>query len=159
MLSINYFLILGCLLLILLSAFPTIRVFSNESALCISWPNYWSFSFSISPSNEYSALISFRIDWFDLFAVQGTLKSLLHMTTGKTIALIIQIFVGKVVSLLFNRLSRFVIALLSRSKCCLAKGQNFQQHLLSQYLLDNYHAILGQEECDNLEDRQNFLPL
>ena len=117
MLSINYFLILGCLLLILLSAFPTIRVFSNESALCISWPNYWSFSFSISPSNEYSALISFRIDWFDLFAVQGTLKSLLHMTTGKTIALTIQTFVGKVLSFLFNMLFRFVIAFLPISKC------------------------------------------
>ena len=111
------------------------RVFSNESVLCIRWPNYWSFNFSISPSNEYSRLISFRIDWFDLFSVQGTLKSLLqnhsskasillcsaffmvqhshtYMTTGKAIALTIQTFVGKAVSLL----SRFVIAFLPRSK-------------------------------------------
>ena len=108
--------ILCCLLLLLLSIFPSIRVFSNESVPCIRWPEYWSFSFSISPSNEYSGLISFRIDWFDLFAVQGTLKSLLqhhsskasilwcsaffmvqlsypYMTTGKTIALTIQTFV------------------------------------------------------------------
>ena len=115
---------------------------SNESALRISWPEYWSLSFSISPSNEYSALISFRMDWFDLFAVQGTLKCLLqhhssktsvlwclaffmvqlshpYMTTGKTIALTRQIFVGKVMSLLFHMLSRFVIALLLRSKCLL----------------------------------------
>ena len=114
------------------------QVFSNESVLCIRWPNYWSFSFSISPSNEYSGLISLRIDWFDLLAVQGTLKSLLqhhsskasilqcsaffmiqlshpYMTTGKTIALTRWTFVGKVMSLLFNMLSRLVIAFLSRS--------------------------------------------
>ena len=113
------------------SAFPSIRVFSNESALHIRWPNYWSFSFNISPSNEYSGLISFRIDWLDLLAVQGTLKSLLqhhsskasilqcsaffivqlshpYRTTGKTIALTRQTFVGKVMSLLFNMLSRLV---------------------------------------------------
>ena len=126
-------------LLLLPSIFPSIRVFSNESVLCIRWPKYWSFTFSISLSNEYSGLISFRIDWFDLLAVQGTLKGLLqhhsskasilwhsaffmvqlshsHMTTGKTIALTIQPFVGKVISQLFNMLSRFVIAFLPRSK-------------------------------------------
>jgi len=120
------------------SIFPSIRVFSNESALPIRWPKYWSFSFSISSSIEYSGLISFRIDWFDLLAVQGTLKSLLqhhgskasvlqrsafftvlqlshpYMTTGKTIALTIRTFVGKVMSLLFNMLSSFVIAFLPR---------------------------------------------
>ena len=130
-------LILSCPLL-LPSVFPSIKVFSNESALCIKWPMYWSFSFKISPSNEYSGLISFRIDWFDLLAVQGTLKRLLqhhykkvsilrhsaflivrlshpYMTTGKTIALTIWTFVGKVMSLLFNMLTRFVIAFLLRS--------------------------------------------
>ena len=124
-------------LLLLPSIFHSIRVFSNESVLCIRWLNYWSFS--ISPSNEYSGLISFRIDWFDLLGIQGTLKSLPqhhsskasilqhlaffmvqlshpYMTTGKTIALMIQIFVGKVMFLLFNMLSRFVIAFLPRSK-------------------------------------------
>ena len=118
---------------------PNIRVFSNESVLRIRWPKYWSFSFNINPSNEYSVLISFRMDWLDLFAVQGTLKSLLqhhsskasilqcsaffivqlshpYMTTGKTIALTRWTFVGKVMSLLFNMLSRFVIAFLPRSK-------------------------------------------
>ena len=119
-------------LLLLPSIFPSIRVFSNESALHIRWPKYCNFSFSISPSNEYSGLISFRIDWFDLLAVQGTFKSLQHhnskasvlrcsaffivqlshpyMTTGKTTALTRWIFAGKVPSLLFNTLSRFVIA-------------------------------------------------
>ena len=126
-------LILCHLLLLLPSIFPSIRVFSNELALCIRWPEYWSFSVSISPSNEYSGLISFRIDRFDYLAVQGTLKSLFqhhsskasffmvqlshpYMTTGKTIALTIQTFVGKVMSLLFNKLSRFVIAFFTRSK-------------------------------------------
>ena len=122
-----------------LSLFPSIKVLSSESALRIRWPKYWSFSFSISPSNEYSGLISFRIYWFDLLAVQGTLKSLLqhnsskasilwcsaifivhfshpYITTGKTIALTRQNFVGKVMSLLFNMLSRFVIAFLPRNK-------------------------------------------
>ena len=136
--------ILCCPLLLLSSIFPSIRVFSNESALHIRWPKYWSFS--ISPSNEYSGLISFRIDWFDLLAVQGTLRSLLqhhnlkasilqhtaffmvqlshlYMTTGKAIALTIQTFVGKVISLLFNTLSRCVIAFLPRSKCLF----NFQR--------------------------------
>ena len=132
-----------CLPLLLLpSIFTGIRVFSNESAHCIRWPKYWSFNFSISPSNEYSGLISFRIDWFDLITVQGTLKSLLqhhsseasilwysaffvvqlthpHMTTGKTIALTIWTFVGKIMSLLFNMLSKFVIVSLPRGKCLL----------------------------------------
>ena len=121
------------------SIFPSIRVSSNESTLHIRWPKYWSFSFSISPSNEYSELISFRSDWLDLLAVQGTLKSLLqnhssnksilqhsafftvqlshpYMTTGKTIALTRRTFAGKVMPLLFNMLSRLVIALLPRSK-------------------------------------------
>ena len=119
------------------SIFPTIRVFSTESALCIRWPKYWCFSFSISSSNEYSGLISFPIDWFDLLAIQGTLKSLLQhhsskasvlqcsaffmvqlshlcMTTGKNIVLTICISVGKVTSSLFDMLSRFVIALCPR---------------------------------------------
>ena len=132
-------LILCCPLLLPPSIFPSIMVFSNESFLRIRWPNYWSFSFSVSPSNEYSGMISFRIDSFDLLAVQGTLKSLLqhhsskasilrvsaffivqlshpHMTTGKTIALTRQTFVGKVMSLLFNVLSRLVIAFLPRRK-------------------------------------------
>ena len=130
-------LILHCSLLLVPSIFPSIRVFSNESVLCIRWLNYWSFS--ISPSNEYSGLISFRIDWFDLLGIQGTLKSLpqhhsskasilqhlaffmvqlshLYMTTEKTIALTIWTFVDKVMFLLFNMLSRFVIAFLPRSK-------------------------------------------
>ena len=129
-------------LFLLPSIFPSIKVFFNESALHTRWPKYWSFSFSISPSNEYSGLISFRIDWFDLLAVQGTLKSLLqhhsskasilwcsaffmaqlshpYMITGKTIALTRQTFVSRVVSLLFNMLSRFVIAFLPKSKCLL----------------------------------------
>ena len=124
------------------SIFPSIRVFSNESVFRIRWTKYWSFSFSISPSNEYSGLISFRIDWFDLLAVQGTLKSLLqhhsskasilrcsafftvqlshaYLTTGKTIALTKRTFVDKVMSLLFHMLSRLVIAFLPRSKSLL----------------------------------------
>ena len=134
----NHF-ILCCPLIPLLSIFPSIRVFSNELALHIRWPKCWSFSFSISLSNEYSGLISFRIDWFDLLALQGTLKSLLqhhsskasilqcsaffivqlshpYMTTGKTTALTRWTFVGKVRSLLFNMLSRLVIAFLPRNK-------------------------------------------
>ena len=126
-------------LLLLPSIFPSIRVFSNESALCIKWPKYWRFSFSICASNEHSGLISFRMDWWDLLAVQGTLKSLLqhcsskapilwrsaflkvqlsdpYMTTGKIIALNRWAFVGKVMSLLFNTLSKLVIAFLPRSK-------------------------------------------
>ena len=129
-------------LLLLPSIFPSIRVFSNESVLHIRWPKYWSFSFNISPSNEYSGLISFRIDWFDLLSVQGTLKSLLqhhsskasilrhsafftvqlshpYVTTRKTVALTRRTFVGKVMSLLFNMLSSLVISFLPRSKCLL----------------------------------------
>ena len=129
-----------CHPLLLLSPIPpSIRVFSNESTLCIRWPEYWSFSFSISPSNEHPGLISFRMDWLDLPAVQGTLKSLLHnhsskasiircsdfltvqlshpyMTTGKAIDLTRQTFVDKVMSLLFNMLSRLVITFLPRNK-------------------------------------------
>ena len=131
-----------CHPLLLPSIFPNIRIFSNESDFHIRWPNYWSFSFSISLSNEYSGLISFRMDWLDLLAVQGTLKSLLqhhsskasilrrsafftvqlshpYMTTGKTIALTRCTFVGKVMSLLFNLLSRLVMTFLPRSKCLL----------------------------------------
>ena len=135
-------LILCSSLLLPPSIIPSIRVFSNELALHTRWPKDWSFSFSISPSNEYSRLVFFRVDWLDLLAVQGTLKSLLqhyssrtsmlqrsaffmvqpsypYMTAGKTVALIIRTFVDKVISLLFNTLSRFVIALLPRSKCLL----------------------------------------
>ena len=124
------------------SILPSIRVFSNESALRIRWPKYWSFSFNTSPSNEYSGLISYRMDWLDLLAVQGTLKSLLqhhsskasilwpsaffmvqvshpYMTTGKTIALTRWTFIDKVMSLLFNMLSRLVIIFLPKSKCLL----------------------------------------
>ena len=131
-------LILCCPLLLLPSIFPSIRVFSTESAFLIRWPKYLSFTFRISPSNEYSRLVSFKIDWFDLLAVQGILKNLLkhnskasilrcsaffmvqfshvYVTAGKTIALTIQTFVGKVMSSLFNTLSRLVIAFLPRSK-------------------------------------------
>ena len=126
-------------LLLLPSVFPSIRVFPNESVLRIRWPKYWNFSFNISPSNEHSGLISFRVDWLDLLAVQGTFKSLLqhhsskasilqhsafvivqlshpYMTTGKTITLTRWTFVGKVMSLLLNMLSRLVITFLPRSK-------------------------------------------
>ena len=129
-------------LLLLPSIFPSIRVFSNESALCIRWPKYWSFSFNMSASNEHPRLISFRMDWLDLHAVQGTLKSLLqhhsskasilqrsaffivqlshpYMTTGKTIALTRWTFVGKVMSLLLNMLSTLVISFLPKNKCLL----------------------------------------
>ena len=138
MMPSNYLILCRPLLLLPL-IFPSIRVFSNESVLCIRWPQYWSFSFSISPSNEYSGLISFRMDWLDLLSVQGTLKSLLqhhsskasilrlsafftvqlshpYMTTGKTIALTRRTFVGKVMSLLFNVLSMLVITFLPRSR-------------------------------------------
>ena len=145
-----------CHPLILLSSIsPSIRVFSSESVLSIRWPKYWSFSFSISPSKEYSGLISFRTDWFHLLAVQGTLKNLLqhysskasilwcsaffivqfshqHMTTGKTIALIRWTFLGKVMSLLFNMLSRLVITFLPRSK-----------HLLISWLQSPSAVIIG----------------
>ena len=141
-------------LILLPSIFPSMKIFSNESVLCIRWPKYWSFSFSISSSNEYSGLISFRMDWFDLLEVPGTLKSLLqhhsskasflwhsaffivqlshpYMTTGKTIALTRQTFVGKVISLLFNMLSRLVIAFLQRS-----------MHLLNSWLQSPCAVIL-----------------
>ena len=133
-------LIICCPLLFPSSIFPNIRVFPNESALRIRWPKYWSFSFNISPSSEHPGLIPFRMDWLDLLAVQGTLKSLLqhhsskasilqcsalfivqlshpYRTTAKTIALTRWTFVGKVMSLLFNMLSRLVTAFLPRSKC------------------------------------------
>ena len=139
-------LILCHFLLLLPSIFPSIRIFSSESALHIRWPKYWSFSFNIGPSNEYSGLISFKTDWFDFLAVQGTLKSLFqhhnsnasifwhsaffvvqlshpYVTTGENIALTIQTFVSKVTSLLFNMLSGFVIAFLPRSKCLLTSFQ------------------------------------
>ena len=145
------------------SLFPSIRIFSNESVFRIRWPKYWSFSFSISPSNEYSGLISFRIDWFDLLSVQGTFKSLLqhhsakasillcstffmiqlshpYMTTGKTRALTRWTFVGKVMSLLFNMLSTFVIAFFPRSKCLLISWLQ----LPSAVILEPPKIILGQ---------------
>ena len=146
-------LILGCPLLLLLPIPPSIRVFSNESALHMRWPKYWSFSFNIIPSKEHPGLISFRMDWLDLLAVQGTLKSLLqhhsskasifrcsaffsvqpshpYMTTGKTIALTRRTFVGKVMSLLLNMLSRLVITFLPRSK-----------HLLISWLQSPFAVI------------------
>ena len=148
------------------STFSSIRVFSNEWVLHITWPKYWSFSFSISPSNEHPGLISFRMEWFDLLAVQGTLKNLLqhhsskasilrcsaffmvqlshpYMTTGKTIALTRQIFVGKVMSLLFNKLSRLVITFLPRSK-----------HLLISWLQSPSAMILEQKK-----QTQSLFPL
>ena len=147
-------LIIWCPLLLLPSIFPSIRDFSSESTVRIRWPKYWSFNFSISPSNEYPGLISLKIDCFDLLPVQGTLRSLLqshsskasilqcsaffmvqlsqlYMTTGKTIAFIIQTFVSRVMSLIFSMLSRFVIAFLSRSK-----------HLLISWLLSPFAVIL-----------------
>ena len=148
---LSNYLILYHFLLLLLSIFPSIRVFSTESALCVRWPKYWSFNFSISPFSEYSGLISFRIDWFHLLAVPGTLKSLLqhhsskasilwlstffivqlsclYITTGKTIALTIRTFVGKVMWLFFNMLSRFVIAFLLRSKCLIYSDFGAQEN-------------------------------
>ena len=149
-------LILYSPLLLLPSMFPRIRVFTNELALRIRWPKYWSFNFSISPSREYSGLISFRIDWFDLLTVQRTLKSLLqhhsfkalilrhspffmvqlshlYITTGKTIAWPIQTFVGKVMSLLFNMLSRLVIAFLPRSTCLLISWLQPPSAVISEF--------------------------
>ena len=148
-------LILYCPLLLLPPIPPSIRIFSNESTLLMRWPKYWSFSFSISPSNEHPGLISFRMDWLDLLAVQGTLKSLLqhhgskasilqrsafftvqlshpYMTTGKTIALTRQTLVGKVISLLLNMLSRLIITFLPRSK-----------HLLISWLQSPSAVILS----------------
>ena len=149
-------------LLLLPSIFPSIRVFSYQPVVCIRWPKYWSFIFGISLSNEYSGLISFRIDWFDHFAVQGTLESLLqhlsskasvlrhsafftiqlshpYMTTGKTIALTRQTFVGKIMCLLFNMLSRFVTAFLPRSK-----------HLLISWLQSPSAVILEPQKIKSL---------
>ena len=147
-----------CLPLLLPSIFPSIRVFSNESALLIRWPEYWNFSYSICLSSEFSGLISLRTDLFELLAVQGTLKSLLqylsskasilqcsaffmvqlsctYMTAGKTTALTIQTFIGKVMSLLFNMLSRFVTAFLPRRK-----------HLLISWLQSPFAGIFGAQE-------------
>ena len=155
-------LILCCPLLLLPSIFPSIRVFSNESVLHIREPKHWSFSFSISPSNGYSGLISFRMDWLDLLAVQGTLKSVLqhhsskalilwhsasfivqlsypYMTTGKTIALTRWTFVYKVMSLFFNMLSRWVITLLPRSK-----------HLLISWLQSSSAVIWGPKKIKSV---------
>ena len=151
-----------CRPLLLPSIFPTIRVFSSESVLYIRWPKYWSFNFSISPSSEYSGLICFRMDWLDLLAVQGTLKSLVqhhsskasvlrcsaffivqlshpHMTTGKTIALTRRTFVSKVMSLLFNMLSRLVITFLPWSK-----------HLLISWLQSPSAVILEPPEIKSV---------
>jgi len=155
---LSNYLILCHPLLLPPSIFPSIRVFSNESALRIKWPKYWSFSFSIGPSNEYSGLISFRMDCLNLLAVQGTLKSLFqhqileasilwssaffivqlshpYMTTGKTIALT---SVGKVMSLLFNMLSRLVITFLPRNKCLLI---SWLQSLSSAVILEPQNTV------------------
>ena len=149
-------LILCCPLLLLPSVFPIIRVFSCESVLHIRWPKYWSFSFNIIPSNEYSGLISFRMDWLDLLAVQGTLKSLLqhhsskasslqhsafftvqishpYLTTGKNITLTRWTFVGKVMSLLFNMLSMLVITFLPRSKGLLVSWLQSSSAVISEH--------------------------
>ena len=159
-------------LLLLPSIFPSIRIFSNEPVLHIWWPKYWSSSFSISPSNEYSGLISFRIDWLDLLAVQGTLKSILQhhsskasilycstfflvqlsypsITTGKTIALTIWTFVSKVMSLLSNTLSRFVVAFFPRSK-----------HLLISWLQSPSAVILESKKivCHSFHCFPIYLP-
>ena len=155
--------------LLLSSIFPSITVFSNESALHIRWPKYWSFSFSISPSNEHPGLISFRMDWLDLLAVQRNLKSLLqhhsskasilqcsaffiiklshpYTTTGKTIALTRWTFVGKVISLLFNMLSRLVINFLSRSKRLLISWLQSPSAVFLSLLFVN----LGNFDCKDL---------
>ena len=148
------------------SSVTPIMFFSNESALCIRWPSYWRFKFIISPSNEYSGLISFRIDWFDLLVVQGTPKSLLqqysskasilqhsafftvqlshpYMTTGKTIVLTIWIFVSKVMSPLFNILFRFVVAFPSRSKCLsISWLQSLSTVILESKEINYYHLLL-----------------
>ena len=162
-------LILCCPLLLLPSTFPSIRIFSDELVFHSRWPKYWSFS--MSPSNEYSGLISFRIDWFGLLAVQGTLKSLLqcqsskasilwhsalfrvqlshpYMTTGKTVALTIWTFVGQVMSLLFNMLSRFVIDFLPRSK-----------HLLEKMVQNKrYESLCSQDMLQHETPKENCSP-
>ena len=172
----SYHLILCCPFLLPPSIFPSIRVFSNESVHGIRWPKYWSFSFSINPSNEYSGLISFRMDWLDLLAVQGTLKSLRqhhnskasilcstffiiqlshpYMSTGKTIALPRWTFVGNVMSLLFNMLSRLVITFLPRSKHLLIswlqspstvilKPKKIKSATFSTVSPSIYHEVMG----------------
>ena len=179
-------LILCCPLLLLPPIPPSIRVFSNESTLRMRWPKYWSFSFSISPSSEHPGLVSFRMDWLDLLAVQGTLKSLLqhhsskasilrhsaffipqlshpYMTTGKTIALTRRTFVDKVMSLLFNMLSRLVISFLPRSKCLLIswlqspsavileppeiKSATVSPSMYLCYISENIHKIFVSTGC------------
>ena len=166
-----------CNPLLLPSVFPSIRVFPSELALCIRWPKYWSFSFNINPSNEYSGLISFRIDRFDLFAVQVTLKSLLqhhsskasvlwcstffilqlahpYMTTGKTIALTIWTFVSKVMSLLFNMLSRFVMAFLPKGKCLLISWLQSLSAVIISYVASSqnlYSHQMGKCTHKNVE--------
>ena len=166
-----------CHPLLLPSIFPSIRVFCNESVLCIRWPKYWSFSFSISPSNEHLGLISFRMDWLDLLAVQGTLKTLLqhhsskasilrhsafftvqlshpYMTTGKTIALTRRTFVGKVMSLLLNMLSRLVITFLPSSKrlliswlqspsAVILEPRKIKSDTVSTVYPSIYHEVMG----------------
>ena len=161
MMPSNHFILCPPLLL-LPSIFPSIKVFSSKSALCISWPSYWSVSISLS--NEYSGLISFRVDWFELLAVQGTLKSLLqhnskasilqhsaffivqlshpYMTTGKTISLTIWTFVRKVISLLFNMSSRFIIAFLPRSKDPSLAYDSVPPPWISLVLLGERQALL-----------------
>ena len=177
MIPSNHFIL--CCLLLLPSIFPSIRVFSSESALHITWPEYWKFSCSISPSNEYSGLVSFRIDWFDLPAVQGTLRSLFHhhsskpsilqgsaffmakllhsyMTTGKTIALTIWTLFGKVMSLLFNMLSRFVIAFLLKTKCLLILWQQspstviFEPKKIKSVTVSTFSPSICNEGCHDL---------
>ena len=153
-------------LLLLPSILPSIRVFSNESVLHIRWPKYWSFSFSISPFNEYSGLISFRMDWFDPLPVQGTLKSFLqhysskasilkrsaflivqpshpYLTTGKTIPLTRQTFVGKVMSLLFNMLSRLVMAFLQRNKHLLISWLQSPSAVILEISPSICHEVMG----------------
>jgi len=178
-------------LLLMPSIFLSIRVFSNESVLCIRWPKYWSFSFSISPSNEYSGLISFRMDWYDLLAVQGTLKSLFqqhsskasilwcsaffilqlshpYMTTGKTIALT-RTFVGKVMSLLFNILSRLVITFLPWSKRLLTswlqspsavtfEPKNVKSAIVSTVSPSICHEVMGPDAMILIFWMLNFKP-
>ena len=171
-------LILCCPLFLLPSVFPSIRVFSNESVLLIRWPKFWSFSFSISHSNEYSGLIPFRMDWLDLLAVQGTLKSLLqhhsskssilwcsaffivqlshpYMTAGKTIVLTRQTFVGKLMSLLFNMQSRLVMAFLPRVRSLISWLQLPSAVILEEKKNNLSHCfhcfpIYCLEECDQM---------
>ena len=155
---------------------PSIRVFSNESTLCMRWPKYWSFSFSISPCNEHPGLISFRVDWLDLLAVQETLRSFIHhhsskasifwhsafftvqlphpyMTTGKTIALTRRTFVGKVMSLLFNVLPRLVIAFLPRSKSLLISWlQPLSAVILESLKIKSDTACIDTQECPDSGD-------